>query len=64
MRTFIVRIWIPSPERARELSAVELRGKIEQIGSTEHLPFRSSEELVSLLRDALASGDDPQARSL
>jgi hypothetical protein len=62
VETFIVRLWTPSPERADEVVAPELHGSLEHVGSKLSDAFRTSDELLELLRAALEPRDDASPR--
>lgn len=59
METFIVRIWTPSAELQREISARELQGSVEHVSSKENDHFRTSDELIAILRTALEPRTTP-----
>ena len=50
METFIVRVWAPSPELAAEVTSRELHGNVEHVSSKQKLPFRSTDDLIEILR--------------
>lgn len=52
METFIVRVWAPSPTLAAEVSSEELRGNVEHVASKQSLAFRSTDDLIEILRRA------------
>jgi hypothetical protein len=59
VETFIVRVWTPSPELAREISSSELHGNVEHVASKRQLPFRSTDDLLENLRRT--PGEAPEA---
>jgi hypothetical protein len=66
VETFIVRVWAPSPELAAEISSRELHGNVEHVSSKQQLSFRSTDDLIEILRcppgDAARSLDDKEAK--
>jgi hypothetical protein len=50
VETFIVRVWTPSPELAHEISSPELKGDVEHVRSRKRSHFRSTSDLVDILR--------------
>jgi hypothetical protein len=62
VETFIVRLWTPSPERADEIDSPELHGNLENVRSKRSDAFRTSEELLALLKAALEPPDDAPPR--
>jgi hypothetical protein len=62
VETFIVRVWTPSPDLADEIPTPELHGNVEHVGTRRSSAFRTSEELVELLKAVLEPGDDPLPR--
>ena len=59
METFIVRLWTPSPELLDEVSTRELRGNVEHVPSKQSEHFRTSDELLAILRAVLEPGGPP-----
>jgi hypothetical protein len=53
METFVVRIWTPSPELAREASAAVLRGTVEHVGTKAQTQFRTGSDLLEILTASL-----------
>ena len=62
METFIVRIWTPSPELTDEVSKGDFRGSVEHAGSSDSVQFRTAEDLVRVLKAALASDRAPRLK--
>ena len=60
METFVVRIWMPSPELTEEVPPDELRGHVEHIGSSERTQFRNADDLLEILRAALEPSEEAQ----
>jgi hypothetical protein len=58
VETFIVRLWTPSPDLVREVSR-ELQGSVEHVSSKQNDHFRTSGELLAILRTALESREGP-----
>jgi hypothetical protein len=50
VETFIVRVWTPAPKLAAEISSRELRGNVEHLPSKQQLTFRSTDDLIEILR--------------
>ena len=64
METFIVRVWTPSPELAHEVSSTELHGDVEQVRSRRRWQFRSTSDLVEILRAVASPAERDRAKGL
>ncbi len=62
METFIVRIWTPSPELTDEISKGDFRGSVEHAGSSDSVQFRTAEDLVRVLKTAIARDHDTRLK--
>jgi hypothetical protein len=62
VETFIVRVWTPSADLVGEAPR-ELQGSIEQVSSKQNDHFRTSEELLAILRTALEARKEPPDRA-
>jgi hypothetical protein len=54
--TFVIRIWSPADATGREDSA-PTRGVASHVATGRAAPFRNGDELLALLRDLPAEGD-------
>jgi hypothetical protein len=61
VETFIVRIWTPAPELAREITSPELKGDVEHVRTKARSRFRSTSDLVEILSAVARSADGPGA---
>jgi hypothetical protein len=61
VETFIVRVWTPSPDLAHEISSPELHGDVEHVRSKRRARFRTTNDLVELLRALAERADEASA---
>ena len=51
MKAFVIRVWTPDDEVEGHMQERgELRGVVEQVGSSQPTTFKSDDELLGLLR--------------
>jgi hypothetical protein len=58
VKTFVVRIWTPDAELS-DTAPGGLHGSVERIRSPEPAQFRSGEELLEILRQAIEGEAQP-----